>query len=805
MSAIALSNKYLELALHPERGAWSLHSRSFPQAALLNVRMGLAYQVNQQQRQDLLTFPSFTAENAQIVASLHGSTRQIALEIETHSDMLSVQLLLRLPDDSPLLHWQLRLHNRSREPLAVGEIEMLRAGFVTVSSSRLGVQRSATGQVQLHNQHGDLAFFANGWQSWNYSGVYAYHEHFRRTRLGPITRPMRVNAGTPHPRQRGHFSSDFFGVLGDRRHRIGLLAGFLSQLQHFGSLESYPDPLEPALRMWANGDQAILPPDAWLETDWACAGFLHLDAPDPLGPYLEAVARQHDLLAEPSPFPTSQVPAGWCSWYHYFQDISQEIIQTNLQAAQDQQDKLPLDLIQIDDGYQAAVGDWLEFADGFPSGPAPLAHQIRASGYAPGIWLAPFIVHPRARLAEQHPDWLLRKRNGRPVNAGYVWNTFTRALDLTQPAAMEYACQVVDTAVHKWGFNYLKLDFLYAAALPGRYQDQTLTRAQVLRRGLQALREAAGPQATLLGCGCPLGSALGLFEAMRIGADVAPNWHPRYFNTELFFKSEPDFPSARNAVHNALTRAPLHRRWWINDPDCLLVRPDSLLTEAEVQNLATTIAMTGGSLLLSDDLSNLPSERLHIAQALLPIIGQRPHVLDWFDNPTPTRLQLDLKGPEGAWHLIALFNWRDQPADLTLNTNDFYLDRRQTYLARDFWSGRSIEIGSKPVRWPAVAAHGCVLLALRPARTRPRYAGSNLHISQGLEVQSWEWQDNLGRLQIERPGPIQGVVELYLPQPPHKARLDDQPLKWQPTDQEHIYRFTLEAGTSLWLEIETAT
>ncbi len=193
----------------------------------------------------------------------------------------------------------------------------------------------------------------------------------------------------------------------------------------------------------------------------------------------------------------------------------------------------------------------------------------------PGIWLAPFILHRKAALVKDHPDWLLRNSRGKPVNAGYVWNTFTYALDLTNPEALEYTCDVIQAAVEKWGFEYLKLDFLYAAALEGVYQDPTKTRAQVLRMGLEALRDAAGPEVTLLACGCPLGSALGLFEAMRIGADVSGSWEPHFPPVSPILRKEPNMPSARNALQNIITRAPLHRHWWINDPDCLLVRADT--------------------------------------------------------------------------------------------------------------------------------------------------------------------------------------------------------------------------------------
>ena len=486
---------------------------------------------------------------------------------------------------------------------------------------------------------------------------------------------------------------------------------------------------------------------------------------------------------------------------------------------------LPLDLIQIDDGFETIVGDWYSFRPGFADGPAPLAKEIRAAGFTPGLWLAPFIVDPRSRLAKEHPDWLLRGRFNRPVNAGFIWNTFTTALDLTHPPALEYACQLIATAAHQWEFPYLKLDFLYAAALPGRYRDPTRTRAQVLRAGLLALRQAAGPETFLLGCGCPLGSAVGLVEAMRIGADVAPNWHPQYFGTEFFFRPEPDMPSARNAIQNSLTRAALHRRWWLNDPDCLLAR-QTQLSLAEVQALATVIAMSGGLLLLSDDLPALPPERLRLIQQLFPAVGRTPQALDWLDSSIPARLRLDLDGPAGPWHVLGLFNWQDAPQTLPVRLEDFRLDPGQAYLAREFWSGALLRPGrfspaagqAGPPGTPVnssgqgaaetcqvwLAPHGTALLAVRrfdPAV--PAYLGGDLHFSQGVEVSEWQPRPGGLSLRLERPGKAQGNIDLYLPGRPHSVEMEDQSINFTEIGPD-CYRLPVEFERQVNLKIVLA-
>ena len=63
---------------------------------------------------------------------------------------------------------------------------------------------------------------------------------------------------------------------------------------------------------------------------------------------------------------------------------------------------LPVDVIQIDDGWQAEIGDWMEYSDRFASLP-DLVTRIRDRGRRAGIWVAPFLVGARSRLFREHP------------------------------------------------------------------------------------------------------------------------------------------------------------------------------------------------------------------------------------------------------------------------------------------------------------------------------------------------------------------------------------------------------------------
>lgn len=843
-----IQSAHLQLTINTDNATWSLFPHQHSGASLEDVQMGVYYRSGGGSVKALTPGWKLRPGKLTTVPSVHGPLKQVELSSAIDRYGLRYTLIFALAEEAPLLLWKISVDNRGSRPAYIERFEMLNAGFVFVTgaptaASLLGVGRQvvgrARGSVRPHSEPGELAFFSNGWQSWSYTGVYRTGERFKHTRLGFLTRPTKYNPATPVPNRRSLIPSDMFGVLGDRQHRTAILAGFLSQKQHFGSLEALTLPMTPALRMWANGDGARLDPDRQITTDWACVGFIHLDSPDPLGPYFEAVKRenveeparsgvltQDDALNLPAqdlreqaikptktaPLKGKDIPVGWCSWYQYFQKVTQQDIRENLAACSKLRPSLPVDLIQIDDGFESQVGDWLTFSEGFPQGVAGLAREIKDAGFTPGLWLAPFIVHPRSRLKAEHSSWLLRSRLGLPINAGFLWNTFTTALDLTKPEALDHVRKVVHTAVHEWGFPYLKLDFLFAAALAGRYKDRTKTRAQVLRMGLRAIREAAGPDTFLLGCGCPLGTAVGLMDGMRISEDVEVRWEPSYFGIKAFFRNEVTIPAARLSTHNTVTRAALHNRWWINDPDCLLLRTGTEFTQAEVECQATLIAMSGGMLLLSDDLQKVAPERLRIAEALLPLIGKRPYVMDWFDRHNPAHLQVDLEGKTGRWHLIALFNWGDVTKDLDFRLVDFYLDREKTYIARSFWDGETYQAafrqGSANPALPGdmvfkgVPAHGVVLLAMRPLKAdAPQYLGSGLHISQGLEVVEWVVGGDGLRLRLERPGQAHGDVDLRLPRPPKEAWLNAEPVAWREL-KPGAYRFEVTFEKSGELELK---
>jgi alpha-galactosidase len=755
---IVLEQEVLRLQIDVEGGSFSILPREDGFPAIQNARAGLCLRLDENTIRGLdldwrqCQVSEFTQNGPQ------GMLKAVRCLVPAGGEGVECELTFAVSTDYPLALWKMKIINGSSAPIFPDRIEMLN---VDIRGSKVHFDKAASPS--------DMGFYYNGWQSWSSAGWVAGDGRMPRTRLGILQAPMINYAETPPPGKKGQFSSDFFAAVGDRRARKGFVLGFLSQKQHFGSL-SADFRVEPKLSLWANGDNARLDPGKSIETDWAVFAPILLDHPDPMGKYFEAVARENDIRVP------AEAPVGWCSWYHFYTNLSAQDVRANLKTIVEQQEKLPVQLVQIDDGFETQVGDWFSFKPSFPDGVKPLAQEIAAEGLIPGLWLAPFTVHPKSAVFKTHPEWIMRREDGRPVNAGFGWNALFTSLDLTVPEALQYACNVVRTASHDWGFPYLKLDFLYCPALLGVYRDDTKTRAQVLRMGMQAIRDAVGPDVTLLGCGAPFGPMLGLVDAMRIGPDVCGDWEPHFGKIGLFLKNEPSVPCVRNSIRDILTRAGLHGRWWINDPDCLLIRPDTNLTLAEVRSLATVIGMTGGSLLVSDDLPKLPVERLRIAEVLLPVLGQRARVLDWLDAEMPAKLRLDLSNEAGGWHLLTRFNWTESSSDLAIDPAEYGTGEGE-YWVTDFWSGRVTRI-TKGQKYIAedIPAHGCALIALRPVLgDEPQYLGSDLHFSMGQELAEWKTSPGKVNFTIRLPRKTHGVLWIHIPWPKFIIKVNGKP------------------------------
>ncbi|MBN2548788.1 MAG: alpha-galactosidase [Anaerolineales bacterium] len=693
---------------------------------------------------------------------IHGSGLELCVRGGAKGFPLAPGLTFRLYEQQPFLLLRLAVQNLGAQPLHIHEFSLLQAGHDNHGQVRFGAQ------AQM------LSFFKVGWHDWVYSGLRHGDQKDITTRLGLIAGKMVFNPALPIGRRRGEFWGEGWGLLTDQK--AALLAGFVSTADQFGVLHADCSPRRNAFSLIAQADGIALQPGAELASEWGYLQFIDLPAFDPAADFTQAVARQ----MQPR-LPAAPPSAKWNHWYHFFENISEDLFLANLEAIDRLQDTLPFRTVQLDDGYQSAWGDWDTCNAKFPHGLAYLAEQVRRKGYTPGLWLAPFVVDPRSRLAQQHPDWLVRDNRGKPMRSGFFTHNWGCALDASHPAVLDHLRALMDKIVHQWGFGFVKTDFVYAGALPGLRCNPNLTRAQVFRQGMQAIRQGLGDETFLLGCGCPFGPAIGIVDAMRVGPDTAPAWFPHLWNIPWagrLIRSERSVASLRNNVRHTLGLSALHRRWWWSDPDCLMARDqDTRLSEAEVISSLSLVGLSGGLLINSDDLTRLSPQRQQLVSLLTPILSPGGQPLDWLEREMPEIYDLPMRQPWGDWQVVAIFNWQDQPAAPRLPVERLGFKPDEDLHVFDFWQrtyhqhqGATISLGEIP-------PHGCRLLRLCRLDGRPRLVGSTLHITQGGEIRACQAGEDAFEIDfadLERK--VEGEIWLALPWASARARLNTEPV-----------------------------
>jgi alpha-galactosidase len=220
-------------------------------------------------------------------------------------------------------------------------------------------------------------------------------------------------------------------------------------------------------------------------------------------------------LGARDPRPASRI-AGWMSWNCFGPSATAaDVVSAATSLAP------PGGLVLLDDGWMPYWGDWETRSD-FDAALGALADAVHASGRRFGLWVAPFLVDPESRAARDHAELLLRDvlcvRAPRPQ---HVLDASLRGTRLHLAA--------LGRRLGRLGVDALKLDFLFAGALPGARHDG-MSDIAALRAGIAALvrgyRSTAPRGARVLGCGAPAVPLVGLVDACRSGEDSVVNVPP---------------------------------------------------------------------------------------------------------------------------------------------------------------------------------------------------------------------------------------------------------------------------------------
>jgi alpha-galactosidase len=422
---------------------------------------------------------------------------------------------------------------------------------------------------------------------------------------------------------------------------------------------------------------------------WQLEGFTHLRGKD-RAQLLDQLAKQLNASHPHRTLP--QVPMGWCSWYSFARDTTTQEVVNNLGVITSRLKGLKY--VQIDDGYQPAMGDWLEQGKSFAGNVQGVLKDIRQSGLEPAIWVAPFIASTNSKVLREHPEWFVKNAEGNPMPASEV--TFGGwgdggwyCLDGTHPEVQQHLRSVFRVMREQWGCTYFKLDAnFWGAVHSGRFHDPKATRIEAYRRGMEAIRSATG-DASILGCNHPIWPSLGLIDGSRSSGDIARNWK-----------------TISTCMQQSMDRNWQNGRLWWNDPDAVLLASrasgpmEGTLTEEEFRFHATSAYASGGLILSGDDLTTLTPPRMEMLRKLMPPTG----IAAVFDDPAT--LEIGRIRAAGSPH-IAVFNRGEEDRSIAVPL-------RGKFRVTEIWTGEDsgVQQGNYNIRIPA---HGARLLTLSAA------------------------------------------------------------------------------------------
>ncbi len=402
-----------------------------------------------------------------------------------------------------LFDYRITVHEADGPTVLAGSFELERGEKRAVVSLPEGRLQSVTATAPLHLEKGEKIFM-NGFQTWTFCPEFAEGDVLR-----PYGRIPRFAVEKFHLDRYG----DYHFV--DYPKRPGLTHGFSYCYFRLGetyrllaSLDERPG--YTIFRYDANRAELSVERDC---EGVGCGGEFHaFDLFYAEGGEDEVFDAWFDAMGvRPR---TDRKLAGYSSWYNRYQNIDEQSIFTDLAGCAELLE--PGDLFQIDDGWEPFVGDWLE-PDGkkFPGGMKAAVDAIHEKGFEAGLWLAPFVAQEGSALLREHPDWFLL-HDGQKWADGCNWGGFY-SLDIDNGAVLDYLERVFRRVFDEWGFDLVKLDFLYGAAPFGNERE---SRAGRMIRAMELLRSWCGGK-KILGCGVPVMPAFGLVEYCRVSCDVS--------------------------------------------------------------------------------------------------------------------------------------------------------------------------------------------------------------------------------------------------------------------------------------------
>ncbi len=154
------------------------------------------------------------------------------------------------------------------------------------------------------------------------------------------------------------------------------------------------------------------------------------------------------------------------TWRPFLDSINQQIVTTCSDSV-----KGVADLFMIDAGWYNYTGDYLPDSAKFPAGMKAVCDHLRRNGQQAGLWFSIATVNAKSTMAINHPEWLVRDKNGQPMNLHFMnsgpdnagWSGNMQSASLGSPYYDHFKA-IVRRFIRELGLSYVKFDLAIASS-----------------------------------------------------------------------------------------------------------------------------------------------------------------------------------------------------------------------------------------------------------------------------------------------------------------------------------------------------
>ena len=366
---------------------------------------------------------------------------------------------------------------------------------------------------------------------------------------------------------------------------------------------------------------------------------------------------------------------GWATWDYYGRVFTDKDVFKNMDAL----NKLTPDanMVQIDGGWWIERGDYQTVRPNLPGGIKAIVSRIKSEGKTPGLHFDGFRGDAASEVCKAHPEYFLHDQDGKMIvevkempDKVMKYTYF----DYSHPGARAHIAECIRNMKENWGVTYFKVDFMRYGLendikLKKKHvksikaHDPTITGVERFRLGMQAMREAMGPDSYFLGCSAVFGPCIGFVDGMRTGGDIHPRYEAfperslanlgNFYLSGKVFNGDADYVVFREAIDEDES---------VSQED---VKHGGSMTLNEAQMWADFNKIYGTARLHSDNLVTLRPER----QALVKEVFQYPAM----DETVPLDLWKHGKNKSDGFELVlarkggevylGVFNWGETPKE----------------------------------------------------------------------------------------------------------------------------------------------